>query len=215
MGAAILYCCQWLSGRQFIEQWGPQCTQTPQYQTHLLVNKENFDTYLTIMNHRQTLLSIWWVPVGYQHDQTKNEVLGLSLLGTSIVHRPTIKLGISKYPIEKGHPIYNCKKISVISSETGVPGSAWINIYQTFLTSCIRCTDYLCDSCSLTDMNPHFIPSPHLMISKCEQIVTSSIHKLSASNCDVRMTDCSRVWSMDAFLSQCSVKYTFVVQVSL
>ena len=38
--------------------------------------------------------------------------------------------------------------------------------------------------------------------SKCWPIVTSSIQELAASNCDVTMTDCSRVVSMDAFLTQ-------------
>ena len=31
--------------------------------------------------------------------------------------------------------------------------------YPTFLTLCIRCTNHLYDSCDLTDVNPHFIPS--------------------------------------------------------
>ena len=29
------------------------------------------------------------------------------------------------------------------------------NTYPTFLTLCIRCTNHLCDSCDLTDVNPH------------------------------------------------------------
>ena len=33
------------------------------------------------------------------------------------------------------------------------------NIYPIFLTLCIRCTNHLCDSCDLTDVNPLFIPS--------------------------------------------------------
>ena len=33
------------------------------------------------------------------------------------------------------------------------------NTYPIFLTPCIRCTNHLCDSCDLTDVNPHFIPS--------------------------------------------------------
>ena len=32
------------------------------------------------------------------------------------------------------------------------------NTYPIFLTPCIRCTNHLCDSCDLTDVNPHFIP---------------------------------------------------------
>ena len=38
--------------------------------------------------------------------------------------------------------------------------------------------------------------------SKGWPIVTSSIQQLAASNCDVTMTDCPRVVSMDAFLAQ-------------
>ena len=33
------------------------------------------------------------------------------------------------------------------------------NTCPIFLTPCIRCTNYLCYSCNLTDVNPHFIPS--------------------------------------------------------
>ena len=33
------------------------------------------------------------------------------------------------------------------------------NTYPIFLAPCIRCTYHLCDSCDLTDVNPHFIPS--------------------------------------------------------
>ena len=33
------------------------------------------------------------------------------------------------------------------------------NTYQIFLTPCIRCTNRLCDSWGLIDVNPHFIPS--------------------------------------------------------
>ena len=33
------------------------------------------------------------------------------------------------------------------------------NTYPIFLIPCIRCTNHLCDSCDLTDVNPHFIPS--------------------------------------------------------
>ena len=38
--------------------------------------------------------------------------------------------------------------------------------------------------------------------SKCWPIVTSSIQEPAASNCDVTMTDCSRVVAMGAFLAQ-------------
>ena len=38
--------------------------------------------------------------------------------------------------------------------------------------------------------------------SKCWPIVTSSIQEPAASNCDITMTDCSRVVAMDAFLEQ-------------
>ena len=38
--------------------------------------------------------------------------------------------------------------------------------------------------------------------SKCWPIVTLSLQEPAASNCDVTMTDCSRVVAMDAFLTQ-------------
>ena len=38
--------------------------------------------------------------------------------------------------------------------------------------------------------------------SKCWPIVTSSLQEPAASNCDVTMTNCSRVVAMDAFLTQ-------------
>ena len=38
--------------------------------------------------------------------------------------------------------------------------------------------------------------------SKCWPTVTSAIQELAPSNCDVTMTDCSHVVSMDAFLAQ-------------
>ena len=63
------------------------------------------------------------------------------------------------------------------------------NTYQTFLNLCIRCTDdLLSDSCCLTDVNPHFIPSPlWRKISKCWPIMTSSIHEPVATSCDVQL----------------------------
>ena len=39
------------------------------------------------------------------------------------------------------------------------------------------------------------------------QNVTRSIQELAASNCDVTMTDCSRVVAMDAFLAQWNRKF--------
>ena len=47
-----------------------------------------------------------------------------------------------------------------------------------------------------------FYPVTAPNVSKCWPIVTSSIHEPAASNCDVTMTDCSRVVAMDAFLEQ-------------
>ena len=47
-----------------------------------------------------------------------------------------------------------------------------------------------------------FTPSLLPKISKCWPIVASSTHEPTAGNCDVTMTDCSRAFSMDAFLSQ-------------
>ena len=42
------------------------------------------------------------------------------------------------------------------------------NTYPTFLTPCIRCTNHLCDSCDLIDVNPHFIPSLLPMIQNAD-----------------------------------------------
>ena len=42
------------------------------------------------------------------------------------------------------------------------------NTYPIFLTPCIRCTNHLCDSCDLTDVNPHFIPSLLRMIQNVD-----------------------------------------------
>ena len=39
------------------------------------------------------------------------------------------------------------------------------NTYPIFLIPCIRCTNHLCDSCDLIDVNPHFIPSRLRMIT--------------------------------------------------
>ena len=42
------------------------------------------------------------------------------------------------------------------------------NTYPIFLTPCIRCTNHICDSCDLTDVNPHFIPSLLRMIQNVD-----------------------------------------------
>ena len=42
------------------------------------------------------------------------------------------------------------------------------NTYPIFLTLCIRCTNHLWDSCDLTDVNPHFIPSLLRMIQNVD-----------------------------------------------
>ena len=67
--------------------------------------------------------------------------------------------------------------------------------HLTFLDPCIRCTNHLCDSCDLTDVNPHFIPS---LLRKIQNV--ESIQEPTTSNCDVTMTDCSRVVAMDSDL---------------
>ena len=43
--------------------------------------------------------------------------------------------------------------------------------------------------------------------STCWHIVTSTIQEPAASNCDVTMTDCSRVVAMDSFLAQWNRKF--------
>ena len=47
-----------------------------------------------------------------------------------------------------------------------------------------------------------FYPATVPNDSKCWPIVTSSTHQPATGNCDVTITDCSRGFSMDAFLSQ-------------
>ena len=42
------------------------------------------------------------------------------------------------------------------------------NAYPIFLTPCIPWTNHLCDSCDLTDVNPHFIPSRLRMIKNVD-----------------------------------------------
>ena len=42
------------------------------------------------------------------------------------------------------------------------------NTYTIFLTPCIRCTNHVCDSFGLIDVNPHFIPSLLLMIQNVD-----------------------------------------------
>ena len=73
------------------------------------------------------------------------------------------------------------------------------NTYPIFVTPCIRCTNHLCDSCDLTDVNPHFIPSGLRLI---KNVYLLWRHRYVASNCDVTMTDSSRVVAMDSFLTQ-------------
>ena len=77
------------------------------------------------------------------------------------------------------------------------------NTNQTFLTPHVRHNNHLCDTCDLTDVNPHL--SRHCFRwfendSSCWPNVTSSIH--AASKCDVTMTDCSHVVLLNVLLSQ-------------
>ena len=71
---------------------------------------------------------------------------------------------------------------------------AWWSFHnnnQLFLAPCIWCTDHLCDSCGLPDVNPHFAtPGCHFYFKiKYWPIVTSSIHEPAASYCDVTDND--------------------------
>ena len=59
-------------------------------------------------------------------------------------------------------------------------------MYHTTEGLGIRCTNHLCDSCCLTDVNPHFIPSTlpgseapiwFQNVNSCRPIVMSSTHK--------------------------------------
>ena len=44
----------------------------------------------------------------------------------------------------------------------------WNRGFWCSLTLCIRCTNHLCDSCDLTDVNPNFIPSLLRMIQNVD-----------------------------------------------
>ena len=76
------------------------------------------------------------------------------------------------------------------------------NTWQTFLIPCIRCTNHLCDSSTLSDINQHFIPSLLPIISKCWPIVTSSHMSRPLAIVVSQWLECSRGVSMDAFVSQ-------------
>ena len=68
------------------------------------------------------------------------------------------------------------------------------NPYPIFLTLCIRRNNHLGDSCDLTEVSSHFIPS---MIQNVD-LLWRHLYKSR----DVTMTDFSRVVAMDAFLAQ-------------
>ena len=86
------------------------------------------------------------------------------------------------------------------------PKCVWRSIhytYQTFLALRIWCTDHLCDSCGLTDVNILFRHRFRWLqyVNNWWPIVTWSIYESAACNCDVTMANCSYVVSMDVFLS--------------
>ena len=95
--------------------------------------------------------------------------------------------------------------ISYLSTETEVPGVPFIAPTEYSWLCVINALIMHCNLCCLNDINPHFIPSLLLMILKCKQLLTYCDiidHKPAANNCDVTMTNCSHVVSMDTFLSQ-------------
>ena len=56
---------------------------------------------------------------------------------------------------------------------------AWCSLnitYQTFLAPCIRCTNHVCDSCALIDINQHFYsvtaPDDFKMLTYCDVMDT-------------------------------------------
>ena len=76
--------------------------------------------------------------------------------------------------------------------------------YLTIEVQGIRCTNHLHDSCSLTDVNPHFTAPGcryYFKINSWWPIVTSSTHGPAASycDCDVTMIHCSHgyLWTHD------------------
>ena len=56
------------------------------------------------------------------------------------------------------HLYYNYEKYPLFLWNRGFWRSL-NNTYPIYLTPCIRCTNHLCDSYDLIDVNPHFIPS--------------------------------------------------------
>ena len=89
---------------------------------------------------------------------------------------------------------------------------AWNLFYNTYRTIddlAIRCTNHLRNSCCLTDVNPHFIPS--LLsgtdrISKCKQLLNSyDVVDTWASHhiVTLQLQIVSHVVSMGAFVPQC------------
>ena len=118
---------------------------------------------------------------------------------------------ITRRSVKQCSILYNCKNICYFLWNL----CGWRslnNTYQIFLAPCIRCTDHLCDSCGLTDVNPYCILPLLPMISKCWPIGTSWIYEPATGNCDITI-----VVTMDAFLPQWCwdlwfkefVKYTF------
>ena len=64
---------------------------------------------------------------------------------------------------------YDCKKYLLSPLKLR---RSFHNTYPNFLALFIRCTDYFCDSCHLTDINPYFITSPLPVIWKSKQLLT-------------------------------------------
>ena len=73
------------------------------------------------------------------------------------------------------------------------------NTYPLFLTPCIRCTNHLFLWLNWRKSTSYPVTAPN--DSKCWPIVTSSIQEPVASNCDVTMTNSSRMVDIHAFLA--------------
>ena len=105
--------------------------------------------------------------------------------------------------IKNGHLIYNCENIFYPSGWHQIlqklsrmvilyiiaknifylhwnrgDWSSFHNTHQSFLALCIRCTNHLCDSCHLIDVNPHFTAPGCRYYFKTRQHSTQSVRNM-------------------------------------
>ena len=97
----------------------------------------------------------------------------------------------------------NSIKISAISFETEVPGAVWLSPAKHSWRVFGALIIYVIPVAYRTyiHISSHHCSRWFQSVNSCLPIVTPSIHELTASNCDVKMTYCSRVSSIDDLLS--------------